>query len=185
MEDEQILDLFFERSEQAIGALSEKYGGKLEQIAFRIVRRREDAEECVSESYWRLWNSIPPKRPRPLFAYAAKTVRNLAIGCLRHSGAQKRGGEFELTIDELAECLADPAGLDEALDARELGRLLDSFLAGLDRESRVLFLRRYWFGESVAEIAAAFGMKPGTVSVRLFRTREQLKSYLTKEGIAV
>ena len=184
MEDAAILDLFFARSEGAIRALDERYGRVLLHTAENIVHSREDAEECLNDGYLSLWESIPPKRPQPLLSYAAKVVRNLSISRLRRNSAQKRNSAYDLALEELAECLPGGTEVEERLDARELGRTIDAFLSTLDRETRVLFLRRYWFSDPVAQIAADLGLTPNAATVRLSRTRDKLRRYLMKEGYA-
>ena len=185
MEDQEILDLFFARDQRAIGAMARRYGGILLHTAQNILHSQEDAEECVNDGYLRLWNAIPPKRPKPLLSYAAKVVRNLSISRLRRNSAQRRDGAYDLALEELAESLPGPETVEDSLDARTLAESINTFLAGLDRETRVLFLRRYWFSDPVAQIAADLGLTPNAASVRLSRTREKLKQHLVKEGIAV
>ena len=185
MEDNRILDLFFERSEQAIGEVSKKYGGILRRTAWNIVHDQRDAEECVSDTWLSLWNTIPPKRPEPLLSYALRITRNLAVGCLRRNTAQKRSSPYDVALVELEDCLAAPSGPEDLLDAKELGRSIDRFLDTLDKKSRVAFVRRYWFADSVQDIASILGLSPNAVTLRLRRSREKLKQYLMKEGIAV
>ncbi|MBR5094900.1 MAG: sigma-70 family RNA polymerase sigma factor [Oscillospiraceae bacterium] len=157
MSDPEILDLFFARDQRAIGALSERYGGILLHTARNIVRSREDAEECVNDAYLDLWEAIPPARPSPLLSYAAKVVRDLANSRLRYNSAQKRAGAYDLALDELSESLAGPDSVEERMDARALGESINAFLEQLDRKTRVLFVRRYWFSDIVAAIAADLG----------------------------
>ena len=185
MEDQEIIDLFFERSEQAIGEVSKKYGCILKRTAWNIVHDQRDAEECLSDTFLGLWNSIPPKRPEPFLSYCLRRVRNLAVGRLRRNTAQKRSSPYDVALEELEDCLADPCGPEERLEARELGRSIDRFLGTLDQESRVAFVRRYWFADPVQEIAAMLGLSPNAVTLRLKRSREKLRAYLMKEGIAV
>lgn len=178
--DSRILQLLWLRSEHAIAELSQAFGKRLYQTAMNIIGIREDAEESVSDTYLAVWNAIPPKKPEPLEPYVYKTGRNIALNRVRANTAQKRCG-YDVPLEELEGCIAGP-DLWEQLDARALGRALDAFLDTVSRESRIMFLRRYWFGDSVKDIARALGMTESAVSVRLSRTRNKLKAYLTKEG---
>lgn len=181
MEDRQIVRLFLQRAEGAIAAVAKKYGARLTALAKNILRDPRDAEEAVSDTYLALWNTIPPQEPDPLCAYSCRVCRNTALKKYRSNTAQMRDGSYDLSLEELAECIPDTP-LEQTLCARELGRAIDAFLARQSRNSRVIFLRRYWFGDSVKEIAMALGMKEGAVSARLSRTRSALGLYLIKEG---
>ncbi len=181
MEDRKIIRLLWERAEQAIDLLAKRYGPRLLATARNILGNPQDAEESVSDTYFALWNAIPPASPDPLAGFVYKTGRNQALKKLRHLSARKRSGGYDLSLEELAACIPGPA-LEETLEARELGLAIDRFLDTLNRENRCIFLRRYWFGDSVRDIAFAFGLSQNTVSVRLSRIRTQLKDYLTKEG---
>ncbi len=183
MTDTEIIDLFFARSEQAIAALSQQYGRLLRHTADNILGSPEDAEECVNDSYLAVWNTVPPKRPDPLPAYCLRIVRNLSLSLLRRRGAQKRDSAYDCALDELSETLAGPESVEDACDARLLGACIDRFLDTLEVEDRVLFVRRYWFGDSVRELAAMLGCGENRLSVRLFRLRGRLKETLIKEGI--
>lgn len=181
MDDSKIIGLLWQRAEAALDALAKKYGPRLLSTARNILGSRQDAEESVSDTYLAVWNSIPPKRPDPLAGFVFKIGRNLALKRLRDSTSQKRNSTYDLSLDELAECIPGPA-LEETVEARELGRVIDRFLDTVSRESRVLFLRRYWFGDSAKELALHFGMTVNAVNVRLSRTRSGLRDYLIKEG---
>lgn len=181
MEDSGIIQLLFDRAESAITELSAKFGRRLRVMAINILGSIRDAEENVNDTYLAVWNAVPPKQPDPLAGFVYKTGRNLALKQLRANTAKKRNGTYDLSLEELAGCIPGPA-LEETVEARELGLAIDSFLAGISPENRALFLRRYWFGDSVREIARTFGMKENAVSVRLSRIRGQLRDYLIKEG---
>ena len=181
MEDLQILEALFARSEKALAALAEKYGKGLLNLAMNILGSRADAEETVNDTYLALWNAIPPERPIPLEGYVHRTGRNIALKKLRFLRAQKRSSVYDVSLDELANAL--PGGdLEDTLDAKALGRAIDRFLDGQNATNRVLFVRRYWFGDGVKELASTMGMTESAVSVRLSRVRSQLKHYLNKEG---
>ncbi len=184
MRDSEIVALFWRRDEKALTETEQAYGGRLDGLAFGLLRRREDAEECVSDTYWKTWETIPPQRPERLFAYLAKICRFLAFDRLDRAGAQKRSAQVVALTEELAECIPDRLAEREA-ESRELGELLDGFLAGLPREERTLFLRRYWYGGTTAELARQYRLTESGVKSRLRRTREKLRTYLNKEGIEV
>lgn len=181
MEHRYITDLLFERSENAIAAMAEHFGKRLYATALNILNIRQDAEETVSDTYLAVWNAVPPQRPDPLSAFVYRVGRNLALKRLRHETAQKRNSSYDLCLEELENCIPSRA-LEETVDARALGRTIDRFLGTLPKETRAIFLRRYWFGDSVRDIAASLGLRENTVTVRLSRTREKLRTYLQKEG---
>ena len=185
MEDEKIIELFFERSEQAIRALDMKYGKICRSLSYNIVNSREDAEECVSDAYLGAWNAIPPARPDPLLSYIAKIVRNLSLKLYWKKEAAKRGGHYTMALEEIEGCIAGQNTAEDELDARELARILGEFLDALTVENRVIFLRRYWFADSCRDIAELGGLTEKNVSVRLSRTREKLRRYLMEREVFV
>ena len=183
MDDEAIIELFFERSEQAIHELDTKYGQFCRKLSYNIVGDRRDAEECVNDAYLGAWNTIPPERPNPLLSYLAKLVRNLSLKLYHKNNAAKRSG-YTVALDELEAVLSDRS-TDDELSARELARHLSDFLDSMDAENRVIFMRRYWFSDSYNDIAALVGCTEKNVSVRLVRIREKLKRYLIERGVIV
>ena len=185
MEDEKIIELFFERSEQAIRELDMKYGKICRSLSYNIVNSREDAEECVSDAYLGAWNAIPPARPDPLLAYICKIVRNLSLKLYWKKEAAKRGGHYTMALEEIEGCIAGQNTAEDELDARELARILGEFLDALTVENRVIFLRRYWFADSCRDIAERVGLTEKNVSVRLSRTREKLRRYLMEREVFV
>ena len=180
MEDQQIIRLFFERSEQAITELSRKYGALCFQIADNILDDRQDAEECVNDAWLGAWNSIPPQRPDPLRAYICRIVRNRSLKKLRANTAIKRGSQFEVSLSELEDCIPDNS-MDEQLSISELSAQINAFLAALPKDDRLMFVKRYWFSESISELADAFGITENNVSVRLSRIRGKLHQYLNRK----
>ena len=182
MDDRQIIALFYERSEQAITELSKKYGDLCFKIAINILSDPQDAEECVNDAYLGAWNSIPPQNPTPLRAYLCRIVRNLALKKLRTNTALKRGSQLEISLSELENCIPDNS-FDEHLSAKELTEQLNAFLSTLHRDDRAMFLKRYWFSESLSEIAKAFGITEHNASVRLSRIRKKLRQYLKEVSL--
>lgn len=183
MEDKEILDLYWARSEQAILETGRKYGAPVRRVALNILRDEQDAEECVNDTWLGAWNSIPPKRPDPLLTYLCKIARNAALSRRRASLAQKRNSSFDVALDELEGCLAAPGSPERDYDARELAAAVNGFLATLSHEDRYAFLRRYWYGDGVSQIAEQMGCQGHRLSVRLSRVRKNLKNYLEKEGL--
>lgn len=181
MDDGRILQLLWNRSEQAVTALASRFGKRLYALAMNILCNPQDAEESVSDTYLALWNAIPPARPNPLEGYVYRTGRNTALNHLRHRTAQQRDSRYDLSLDELAQILPGDT-LEETLDAKQLGQAIDRFLDSISKENRILFLRRYWFGDSVKALSRELGLSVNVLSVRLHRIRTQLKDYLYKEG---
>lgn len=183
MEDKKIIELYFSRDEQAIELTKEKYGKLLNAVSLNILDSTPDAEECVSDTYLQLWNSIPPKSPSNLSAYACKIVRNLSLNKLGSNLAIKRGsGQANVIIDELSEAIPSNQSVDQQIELMVLTEAINSFLHTLSKESRIIFVKRYWFFKSDDEIAAELSITQSKVRTSLSRTRKKLKSYLIKEG---
>lgn len=185
MEDNEIIELFFRRSEQAIEEISKKYGGICNKIAWNILNNQEDAKECINDAYLGVWNSIPPNRPNPLVTYICKIVRNMALKRYRYNTAQKRSRYGDVSFSELEECISVAGEETGGCTEEELVQVIEVFLDSLDKKSRIMFMKRYWFAESLGDIAKEFGMKENAVSVKLLRIREKLKKYLEREGIRI
>ena len=184
MEDTKIIDLYFARNEDAILETDAAYGKKLFCLADRILRDTQDSEESVNDTYMKVWESIPPRRPTYFYAYLAKICRFFALGKLDWKAAAKRKAEVISLTDEMALCIPDQRRESEVA-AKEIGRAMNVFLESISQESRVIFLRRYWFCDTIAEIAERYGISESKVKMRLHRTRVQLADYLNKEGIMV
>ncbi len=184
MEDAKIIDLYFARNEDAIQQTDAAYGRKLFSLADRILHDPQDSEESVSDTYMKAWETIPPKRPAYFYAYLAKICRFFALGKLDWKAAAKRKAEVVSLTDEMALCIPDRKR-DAEMEAKEIGRAMNVFLGNLNQESRVIFLRRYWFCDTIAEIAMRYGISESKVKMRLHRTRTQLAEFLSKEGITV
>ena len=185
LEDSEIIELFFERSEQAIVELSEKYGTVCARVANNILNDRSDAEECVNDAYLAAWDTIPPQRPAPLLSYVCRIVRNLAIKKYHSNTAAKRNSTYDVSLDELENCFPSSDSVEDEFDAKETARIIDDFLETLDEENRVMFVRRYWHAASLEELAELFHTSRHNISVRLHRTREKLKKHLIKEGVSI
>lgn len=183
MDDKELIELFFERSEQAISALAAKYGAAAETLARNILGDGRDAEECLSDALLGVWNSIPPERPESLKAYLLAVARNRALDRYHCLTAKKRNSHYDTALEELEECLSARETAESALEAKALAEAINAFLSTLESGDRRLFVRRYWLGESIAELAAMAGLAPKRVSLRLFRIRERLKRFLMKEGM--
>ena len=182
MEDHEILELYFAREEAAIAATQERYGTRLEQLSRRILWDPEDARECVNDTYLAAWNRIPPQRPAFFFSFLSKICRYISMDRLDWNNAAKRKAEVVSLSAELEQCIPDNA-MERQLEARELGRVLSEFLRHQSRDSRVIFLRRYYYMDSVEEIARRYGFTESKVKTRLCRTREKLRIYLRQEGM--
>lgn len=181
MEDEQIVDLYFQRSEDAIRQTEAAHGHKLYTLSYRILKNKEDAEESVSDTYLKAWESIPPTRPTYFYAYLAKICRFICFGKLDWQNAAKRRAEMVELTAEMELCIPD-LSRERQMESRELGALINQFLGTLNEESRKIFMRRYWYADSIAEIAQRFGLGESKVKTRLFRARNELRSFLEKEG---
>ena len=184
MEDKQIIELYWARDEEAIRQTETSYGRKLHALSDRIVCSREDAQECVSDTYLKAWNTIPPQRPTYLFAYLAMICRCLSMDRLDWNNALKRKADIVSLTAEMELCIPD-CSRGQELEGAQIGEILNHFLATLPRESRRIFLRRYWFTDSVAEIAARYGITQSKVKTQLHRTRNKLRCFLEKEGIGL
>ena len=182
MEDRKILKLLLTRAEEAIEAMAKAFGRRLTQTARHILGDWREAEESVSDTYLAVWNAVPPAEPDPLSGFVFKTGRNLALKRLRYNTALLRDSSYDVSLEELEGCVSG-VSLEDEFDARLLGRAIDRYLSGLPKMSRILFLRRYWFGDSTKEIARHFDMSENAVRTRLHRTRSGLRAYLIKEGL--
>ncbi len=183
MTDRELIELFWERQEEALKVAQETYGPYCGAIAGNILHSREDVEECLNDTWLRLWNAIPPQRPEKLGIFAGKITRNLAFDRVKAQRAEKRGGdEIELILEELGECIAGSDSVESQIITRELEKSMNDFVGKLPQKERNVFLRRYYFAERTEEIARRYGYSSNYVLVLLHRSRRKLKAYLTKEG---
>ena len=178
---EQILDMYFERNPQAVSATSQMYGAKLTRFADTMVAH-EDALECVNDTYIAAWNKIPPERPMRFLSWLYRVCRNIVCDRIDWNNASKRNSNMNCMLDELEECLADSNAKYEG-ELSDIGRCLSDFLNGLETEKRVLFVRRYWYGMTIDELADMSGRSKSSVKTTLFRIRAELKKYLDEEGV--
>lgn len=185
MQDHKIIELFFERSEQAIKELSGKYGAVCNTVAKNILNNPLDAEECVNDAYLGAWNTIPPQKPSPLLTYICRIVRNLSVKRYHANTALKRNSFYDAALDELEDCLSSANTIESEINIKKLSKLIDQFLDTLEKDNRVIFVQRYWYAESISSIANRFHLSRNNVYVRLSRTRAKLKAYLKKEGFEV
>ena len=184
MEDTEIMELFWARNEDAIKETDAVYGRKLNTLAKNILLSREDAEESVSDTYMETWKTIPPHRPKYFFAFLASICRHLSLNRLDWNMAAKRKAEVVSLTEEIELCIPDTSH-ERVMQGKELGRILDAFLESPPKDSRLIFLRRYWYVDTIAEIAQRYGMTESKVKMQLRRTKDKLRAYLEKEGIFV
>ena len=186
MEDLDIVELYWQRSEEAIVQTDRKYGRYCRTIAYNILQDDCDSDECVNDTYLKAWGIIPPRRPSLLSALLGKITRNLALDRCRYSQAEKRGGgQRLLALEELSQCIPSGSGEDEVIENRLLTELLNRFLASLPQQNRQVFLLRYWYLCSVKQIGQQLGMSESGVKMSLLRSRRQLKALLEKEGVCL
>ena len=186
MDDERIVDLFWERDEAALAEAEDKYRRYCRAIANGILHDDEDAKECVNDAFLAAWNAIPPARPAVLSTYLGKITRNLSLMKLRKRSADKRGGgSAETPLDEYEELIPSDRSIDEGIEAEDLARILNDFLAGVSQDERRVFLRRYWYFDSIGDIASRLGFSQSKVKMMLKRLRDKLMTRLKKEGVYV
>lgn len=183
MDDNEIVQMYWDRNEEALSATAKKYGSYCFSIAKNIVGNNEDAEECVNDTYLQTWNSIPDNKPKMLSTYLGKITRNLSFNRYKRNNAEKRGGgQIGLVLDELSDLIAAPDEPDTEFDSRLLSKAINAFLSNLSIEKRQIFMCRYWYADSINDIAERFGMTENNVSVTLNRLRKKLSNHLKESG---
>ncbi len=183
MEDCKIIELFLDRNENAISETEGKYGRYLSKIAYNILFDAEDSEECVNDTYMKAWNAIPPQKPKVLSTFLGKITRRLAIDVFRRKHAEKRvNSEFSASLSELDECIPDNFSTENKFEENELSESINRFLSSLSKEKRDIFVCRYFYSDSIKEIASFFGTNESKIKSSLFRIRKALKEHLEKEG---
>lgn len=186
MNDKEIIDLYWERSEKALTATVEKYGNYCRSIAYNILHNHEDVEECINDTCLRAWDAMPPERPDCLSVYLGRITRNLALNRVKYYEAKRRGqGQREQTLEELAECISANTDVEQQFAETLVVKAIEDFLVEQPREQRNIFIRRYWYMMPIKEIADAYGMSESKVMSLLYRMRKKLKRYLEKEGIGL
>lgn len=185
MEDELIIDLYWERSEDAISETAKKYGRYCYTIAFNLLSNHADAQECENDTYVAAWNAIPPTRPNKLLPFLGRLARNIALNRYDYNMAKKRNDEFNILLSELEECIQAPNTVETEIEAGYVAKLISDFLRTIDTESRCVFLRRYWYSDSIKDISTRYGMSSSKIKSMLFRTRNKLRDYLKKEGVSL
>ena len=183
LKDHEIIELFFERSEQAITELILKYGTAIKKVASNILRNPQDIEECANDTYLHVWNRIPPTRPVYLGAYVCRIARNVCLKRYHANTAEKRNSHYDVALQELEATIPALSTVESDYEAKELTQYLNQYLKSLSADDRYLFMRRYWYGDGVSEIAENLGISAHNASVRLFRLRQKLQTYLQKEGM--
>lgn len=184
MDDELILDLYWARSESAISETAKKYGSYCTKIAVNILQNNEDAEECVNDTYHKAWDAIPPQRPSNFRAFLGRITRNLSLNKYKEQRTRKRGGDnIALIYSELEECIPSGSNVEKEYESNLVISAINSFLLSLDKESRIVFVRRYWYADPIQAIAARFQMSESKVKSMLFRTRKRLRTHLENEGV--
>lgn len=185
MDDNEIIDLFWERSEIAIKESEIKYGKLCKHIAMNILNSNEDAQECINDTYLGAWNAIPPYRPNVLAAFLCRITRNLALKKYDYNSAKKRDIKMQLPLEELENYLLSASNVEEDYNAKYLAELMNCFLRTLTYEKRNIFIRRYWFFDSIADISNRFEISESKTKSILFRTRNELRSHIRKEGYTI
>ena len=185
MDDNMIVDLFWERNEDAITQTQEKYGKYCFSIAFNILKSDSDAEECVNDTYMNAWNSMPPNRPNVLSLFLGKITRNLSLNKYYHNRAMKRTTVIEEALDEVADFVSSDSDFDPVAEETVLKDVINRFLASLNKQNRIVFVRRYWYLSTVKEIANDCGLSENNVKVKLTRLRKSFKAFILKEGIQI
>ncbi|MBQ9945787.1 MAG: sigma-70 family RNA polymerase sigma factor [Clostridia bacterium] len=184
-EDSVIIEMFFGRNERAVEETQKKYGEYIKAIALNILNYEEDAAECENDTYLRLWNSIPPERPLNFKAYSGRIARNCALSRYRYLRAEKRDCNMSVLLSELEQCLTADNDTEKEFDGRYISSVLSDWLRSLSAENRVLFIRRYWYGDGIGELAERAGLSPQRLSSLLFSLRKQLKKELTEKGVSI
>ena len=183
--DENIIELFFARSEQGMRELDIKYGKVFHNLSYHIVGSRQDAEECVNDAYLGAWNAIPPARPNPLLTYICKIVRNISLKVYYRKEAAKRSSHYTIAMEEIEACIAAPNTVEAEIETRELARIIEAFLDTLTEKQRIIFMRRYAYADTYADIAKRVGISEKNVSVRLALIRQKMKQYLIEREVLV
>lgn len=185
MDDKQIIELYFQRNESAITETATKYGAFCKKIAMNILSIHEDAEECVNDTYHSVWNQIPPTNPNSFRAFLGRITRNLAISRFRSLRAQKRYAGMELMLSELEECIPAQSTVENTIESKELTNYINEWLTSISKQDAIFFLRRYWYGDSVKELAKKSNTTAAQMAQTMLRLRKSLKAYLKQKGVTL
>ena len=185
MDDKQIIELYFERNEQAIKETQDKYGAFCHRIAMNILGIHEDAEECVNDTYYSVWKQIPPTVPEVFKVYLGRITRNLSISRFRAMRAKKRYSSMEIMLSELNDCVPSSSNVEQTIEVMQLSDYISEWLDSLPEEDCALFVRRYWFGDEVQELAKKCGITAAKMAQRMLRLRKSLKDALEQKGVAL
>ena len=185
MDDKQIIELYFERNEQAIKETQNKYGAFCHRIAMNILGIYEDAEECVNDTYYSVWKQIPPTVPEVFKVYIGRIARNLSISRFRAMRAKKRYSSMEIMLSELNDCVPSSSNVEQTIEVMQLSAYISEWLDSLPEEDQALFVRRYWFGDEVQELAKKCGITAAKMAQRMLRLRKSLKAALEQKGVAL
>lgn len=185
MEDEKIIELYFSRNERAIEKTAQKYGRMIRSIAYNILKNTQDSEECENDTYHTAWKKIPPARPPYFSVFLGRIARNISFDKYDYNHAAKRSAEFEAELSELESCFGAENGVEREMEQREIAQYISDFLRKTLYSKRVVFIRRYWYCDSISAIAKEFGFSESKVKSMLMRTREELKKYLERQGVQV
>ena len=186
MDDQYIIDLYFARDEAAIAETERKYGNYLSSVAYNILADREDTKECVNDTYYKAWNTIPPNKPQVLRCFLAKITRNLSLNLVEMKNTLKRGkGQLAAALEELEECIPSPQNVENEADENSLTEFINAFLSTLPKKKRIVFVKKYWYLDSIRDIAASTGLSESNVKTILMRTRAKLKKALEEEGVTL
>ena len=183
MDDNRIINLFFERSELAIVELARKYGLVCMKIAMNILSNAQDAEECLDDAYYAVWTTVPPKRPNPLSAYVYRIVRNISINRYKYRNAEKRRGTYDACVEELEYCLSSSERTEDIVEEKEIVKCIEEFVEGLEPVNRMIFIRRFWYMDSYRDIADASRLREGTIRTRMVRIKSDLRLFLKERGM--
>lgn len=183
LDDNKIINLFFERSELAIIELARKYGSVCMKIAMNILSNIQDAEECLDDTYYAVWNTVPPQRPKPLSAYVYRIVRNISINRYKYRNADKRRGTYDVCVEELEYCLASSECTEDVVEEKEIVNCIEDFIDSLEPVNQMIFIRRFWYMDSYKDIADASRLREGTVRTRMVRIKSDLRLYLKERGL--
>ena len=186
MDDNLIIDLFFARDESAITETDKKYGNYLSAVAFNILSNSEDTQECVNDTYFKAWNIIPPHNPQKFKCFLAKITRNLSLNIIEKNNTLKRGkGQLSCALEELEECIPSQRSVETEIDENSLAEFLNAFLFSLPKKTRIVFVKKYWYLDSIKEIEDSTGLTESNIKTILFRTRKKLRKALEQEGIVL